>query len=281
MPGGGWLVGSRAVLEYPLYTATDNLLMAAVLAKGTTVIENEVAKEPEVSDLAALLCDMGAVVRGAGHLAHRDRGVEGSRCGRPTTARVPDRVAAATYLAAVSAWPGVRSPSPTPAPHHMEMLLRKVHQLGVVTDMGPHGLRASATGRLTAADAATWPYPGVATHYSPLLVAMLTVADGVGILTENLFSGLLPAPQAATGCPAWAPTSILRATTPSCARAPTPVGRTRARPRHPWVAWPWCWPAWWPRAKTWVVSGAHHIRRGLRGPARCPAVARAPTVVSQ
>ena len=62
---GGRLVGTKVVLEYPSHTATDNLLMAAVLAKGTTVIENA-AKEPEVIDLAAMLCAMGAVVRGAG-----------------------------------------------------------------------------------------------------------------------------------------------------------------------------------------------------------------------
>jgi UDP-N-acetylglucosamine 1-carboxyvinyltransferase len=70
----------------------------------------------------------------------------------------------------------------------MEMLLRKLNQMGVATAMGPEGLRASAPGRLAAADVATLPYPGVATDYSPLLVTMLTVADGVGILTENLFS---------------------------------------------------------------------------------------------
>ena len=70
---GGRLVGTKVVLEYPSHTATDNLLMAAVLAKGTTVIENA-AKEPEIIDLAAMLGAMGAVVRGAGHLADRDRG---------------------------------------------------------------------------------------------------------------------------------------------------------------------------------------------------------------
>jgi len=74
-------------------------------------------------------------------------------------------------------------------PEHMEMLLRKINQMGVHTEMGPEGLRATASRRLEAADVATLPYPGVATDYSPLLVAMLTVADGVGILTENLFSG--------------------------------------------------------------------------------------------
>ena len=95
---------------------------------------------------------------------------------------------AATFIAAAGMTGGEVTIADA-RPDHMEMLLRKVNQMGVVTDMGPHGLRASATGRLVSADVATLPYPGVATDYSPLLVAMLTVADGVGILTENLFSG--------------------------------------------------------------------------------------------
>ena len=182
---GGRLVGTRVVLEYPSHTATDNLLMAAALAKGTTVIENA-AKEPEVADLAAMLCSMGAVVRGAGTSRIEIEGVDELRPARHAV--VPDRVVAATFLAAV----GMAGGDITIAdarPEHMEMLLHKVGQLGVVTEMGPQGLRARATARLTSADVATLPYPGVATDYSPLLVAMLTVADGVGILTENLFSG--------------------------------------------------------------------------------------------
>jgi UDP-N-acetylglucosamine 1-carboxyvinyltransferase len=182
---GGRLVGTRVVLAYPSHTATDNLLMAAVLAKGTTVIENA-AKEPEVADLAAMLCSMGAVVRGAGTSRIEVEGVDELRPARHTV--VPDRVVAATFLAAV----GMAGGDITIAdarPEHMEMLLHKVGQLGVTTGMGPDGLHAAAHGRLTSADVATLPYPGVATDYSPLLVAMLTVADGVGILTENLFSG--------------------------------------------------------------------------------------------
>jgi UDP-N-acetylglucosamine 1-carboxyvinyltransferase len=182
---GGRLVGTRVVLEYPSHTATDNLLMAAVLAKGTTVIENA-AKEPEVADLAAMLCDMGADVRGAGTSRIEVEGVDELRPTRHTV--VPDRVVAATYLAAV----GMAGGEVTIAdarPEHMEMILRKVNQMGLATEMGPQGLQASAHERLTAADIATLPYPGVATDYSPLLVAMLTVSDGVGILTENLFSG--------------------------------------------------------------------------------------------
>jgi UDP-N-acetylglucosamine 1-carboxyvinyltransferase len=182
---GKRLVGTRVVLEYPSHTATDNLLMAAVLAKGTTVIENA-AKEPEVSDLAAMLTSMGAVVRGAGTSCIEVEGVEDLH---PTEhSVVPDRVVAATFLAAAGMTGGDVTISDA-RPDHMEMLLRKVNQMGVQTEMGPDGLRAWATDRLMAADVATLPYPGVATDYSPLLVAMLTVADGVGILTENLFSG--------------------------------------------------------------------------------------------
>lgn len=182
---GGRLVGTRVVLEYPSHTATDNLLMAAVLAKGTTVIENA-AKEPEVADLASMLRSMGAQVHGAGTSRIEVEGVDELH---PTRHRVvPDRVVAATYLAAVGLAGGDVTIADARA-EHMENLLRKVNQMGVVTEMAPDGLRASAHGRLVAADVATLPYPGVATDYSPLLVAMLTVADGVGILTENLFSG--------------------------------------------------------------------------------------------
>ncbi len=182
---GGRLVGTKVVLEYPSHTATDNLLMAAALAKGTTVIENA-AKEPEVIDLAAMLGSMGVTVRGAGTSRIEIEGVDELR---PTThAVVPDRVVAATFVA-VAGMTGGDVTIADARPDHMEMLLRKVNQMGVVTTMGPEGLRATADGRLAAADVATLPYPGVATDFSPLLVAMLTGADGVGILTENLFSG--------------------------------------------------------------------------------------------
>ena len=129
---------------------------------------------------------MGAVVRGAGTSRIEVEGVDELRPARHTV--VPDRVVAATYLAAV----GMAGGEVTLAdarPDHMEMLLRKLGQMGVATEMGPEGLRADRGRAPAAADVATLPYPGVATDYSPLLVAMLTVADGVGILTENLFSG--------------------------------------------------------------------------------------------
>jgi UDP-N-acetylglucosamine 1-carboxyvinyltransferase len=179
------LVGSRVVFEYPSHTATDNVLMAAVLAKGTTVIENA-AREPEVVDLAAFLNDMGARIKGAG-TSHVE--VEGVEELTPVTHRVvPDRVVAATFLAAVGMAGGDVVVADARA-DHMDMLLRKLSTMGLEIVQSPEGLRVSAEGRLHSVDVATLPYPGVATDYKPFLVTMLSVADGVGIVTENLFMG--------------------------------------------------------------------------------------------
>ena len=126
------------------------------------------------------------------------------------------------------------------------MLLRKVHQMGVTTEMGPHGLRASAAQRLVAADVATLPYPGVATDYSPLLVAMLTVSDGVGILTENLFSGRFRYVEELRRMGADIRTeghhAVVRGRAPA---RPAP----RSAPPTSGRAWRSCWPGWWPRAR--------------------------------
>jgi UDP-N-acetylglucosamine 1-carboxyvinyltransferase len=181
----GRLVGAHLVLEYPSHTATDNLLMAAALAKGTTVIDNA-AREPEVSDLAAMLVGMGAKVEGAGSSRIV---VEGADTLSPVRHRViPDRVVAATYLIA----PALAGGSVTVRdgrPEHMAMLLRKLEAMGVDISFDAEGLRASVGGRLQAVDVATLPYPGVATDYKPFLVTALSVAEGVSIVSENLFEG--------------------------------------------------------------------------------------------
>jgi UDP-N-acetylglucosamine 1-carboxyvinyltransferase len=182
---GGRLVGARVVLEYPSHTATDNLLMAAVTAKGTTVIENA-AREPEVADLAAFLGAMGASISGAGTSRIEVEGVDELQPARHRV--VPDRVVAATYLAA-AALAGGEVVVEDARPDHMDMLLRKLVAMGVAVDQTPDGLRAAGRGRLRSEDVATLPYPGVATDYKPLLVTLLTVADGVGIVTENIYSG--------------------------------------------------------------------------------------------
>jgi len=180
---GARLIGTHLVLEYPSHTATDNLMMAAALAKGTTVIDNA-AREPEVCDLADCLRSMGASVRGAGTSRIE---VDGADELHPARHRiVPDRVVTATFLAAVGL-AGGEIVVEDGRPDHMEMLLRKLHTMGVSVDMSADGLVARSSGSLVANDVATLPYPGVATDYKPFLVTMLAVADGVGIVTENLF----------------------------------------------------------------------------------------------
>ncbi len=182
---GPRLVGSRIVLDYPSHTTTDNLMMAAALAKGTTVIDNA-AREPEVSDLAAFLNAMGAVVRGAGTARLEIEGVDALT---PTVHRViPDRVVAGTLLAA-AAISGGEVVVEDGRFDHMEMYASKLRAMGVEVDQRPEGLWAAGPPRLRSVDVATLPYPGVATDYKPLLVAMLSVADGVAIVTENLFEG--------------------------------------------------------------------------------------------
>ncbi len=181
------LLGNRVVLEYPSHTGTDNVLMAATLAKGTTVIENA-AREPEVRDLADFLNAMGARITGAGTSRIEVEGVEALTPARH--AILPDRLVVATFLAAAGLTDGDVVVEDG-RPDHMEMLIRKLVAMGIVVTQEPEGLRARHEGgaRLEPVDVATLPYPGFATDYKPLLVTLLTAANGVGIVTENLFFG--------------------------------------------------------------------------------------------
>ena len=179
------LLGARIVLEFPSHTATDNLMLAATLAKGVTTIENA-AREPEVADLAAFLNQMGANITGAGTSTIEIEGVETLRPAEHTV--IPDRIEAATYLAGG----GYRGGEVTIAgarSDHMDMVVQKVADMGVRVSASSEGLWASSSGRLRSIDIATLPYPGIATDYKPLLVTMLALADGVGIATENIFGG--------------------------------------------------------------------------------------------
>jgi UDP-N-acetylglucosamine 1-carboxyvinyltransferase len=179
------LTGRRIVLEYPSHTATDNALMAATLARGTTVIENA-AREPEVQDLAALLVAMGARVEGAGTARIEIEGVEELHGAEHST--VCDRIEAATYLAAVGLAHGEATILGAHA-EHMDMLLEKLTQMGLEVEALAGGLQVRCSRQLTAVDFATLPYPGIATDYKPVLMSMLSVASGVAIVTENIYAG--------------------------------------------------------------------------------------------
>ncbi len=179
------LGATRITLEYPSHTATDNLLMACVLAEGRSVIDNA-AREPEVEDLGHQLIAMGARIEGLGTSRLTIDGV--AELTPALHEVVADRVVAATYLAAGVITGGEVRVTDARA-DHMEMLLRKVESMGADVDVTGPGVWVRGPARLSACDVATLPYPGVATDYKPLLTTMLSVADGVSVVTENLFVG--------------------------------------------------------------------------------------------
>jgi UDP-N-acetylglucosamine 1-carboxyvinyltransferase len=179
------LRAANIVLEYPSVGATENALMAAVLAKGVTTIDNA-AREPEIADLASFLNRMGAQVLGAGSSTITVEGVDEMNAVEHTV--IPDRIEAATFLAAVGVTGGELTLVGARA-DHMDMLIEKVAEMGMRVSPTADGLWAMAPERLRSVDVATLPYPGIATDYKPLFVALLSVADGVGIVTENIFSG--------------------------------------------------------------------------------------------
>lgn len=181
------LVGADITLDFPSVGATENLVTAAVHAKGTTVIDN-VAREPEVADLCEMLVEMGAEIEGIGTTTLVVHGVEPGSLHAADHHVVADRIQAATYLAAVAV-AGGEITARGARPEHMDLLLSRFADMGVGITVQPDGILAWAPDRLRSIDLATLPYPGIATDYKPLVVTMLTVANSVGIVTENLYPG--------------------------------------------------------------------------------------------
>ena len=181
------LHGAHIELKFPSVGATENILTAAVLARGVTSIDNA-AREPEIVDLCNMLVDMGAQISGIGtdHLVIT--GVKPEQLHATDHEVVNDRVQAATYMSAVAVTRGnvfVRGARA----EHMEMLINRFSEMGVMITPQHDGLQVSCNQRLHAIDFATLPYPGIATDYKPLLVGMLAVSSGTGIATENLYPG--------------------------------------------------------------------------------------------
>jgi UDP-N-acetylglucosamine 1-carboxyvinyltransferase len=179
------LRGASITLDYPSVTATENLLLAAVRARGITVIDNA-AREPEIADLARFLRAMGACVEGAGTSTIRIEGVDELRTAEH--AAVPDRIEAGTWAAAAVATMGDITIE-NAQPEHLELLLTKLADAGADVGYTDEGLRIRQPMRARAVDFATLPYPGIATDFQPILLAMLATADGTSIATENVFEG--------------------------------------------------------------------------------------------
>jgi UDP-N-acetylglucosamine 1-carboxyvinyltransferase len=190
--GDGWvdasagrLKGADIMFDFPSVGATENILTAAVLAHGTTTIDNA-AREPEIIDLCEFLISMGADIEGVGTSRLKIHGVEHGQLRACDHETVPDRIQAATYIAACGV-AGGRLDLLNAKPQHMEMALSRFRDMGLAVEPLPYGLRVESDGHLRATDVATLPYPGIATDYKPLIITMLSIADGVAIVTENLY----------------------------------------------------------------------------------------------
>lgn len=179
------LVGAEITLDYPSVGATENLLMAAVLAKGHTTIQNS-AREPEIADLAAFLNRMGATVVGAGTSRIDIDGAD--RLEAVTHSVVPDRLEVATFLAALGITGGELTLRNTRS-DHIELLIERMGAMGMRISPEGDSIWAMSRSRPHATALATLPYPGLATDFLPLLVAVLCFADGTSFATENVFSG--------------------------------------------------------------------------------------------
>lgn len=181
------LHGADIAFPFPSVGATENIVTAAVFAKGTTTIDNA-AREPEVVDLCDMLVKMGADIEGIGTSRLVIHGVERGSLIATGHRTVADRIQAATYLAAVAVTGGELDVIEARA-EHMENLLARFTDMGLEFTVGSGSLRVAAQGRLRSIDVPTLPYPGIATDYKPLIITMLSVADGAGIVTENLYPG--------------------------------------------------------------------------------------------
>lgn len=179
----GRLRGAEIVLPFPSVGATENLLMAASLAEGRTIIANA-AREPEIGDLATCLNAMGAEITGIGG----DRLViEGaSRLHGATHAILPDRIETGTYLCAVGITGGdilLEGGEAT----HLAALIRALGEAGVAVEETKTGLRARRAGKLAGVDVMTEPYPGFPTDMQAQFMALMAVAEGAAMITETIF----------------------------------------------------------------------------------------------
>jgi len=177
------LAGAQVWLDFPSVGATENVLMAAVLAKGTTTIDNA-AREPEIVDLCQMLAQMGASIDGVGTSTLEIVGVEGLA---PTShSTVPDRIVVGSWaIGAVMTRGDVLVQGGRP--EHLEVPLSKLADAGAVVTPEPDGLRVRMDGRPRSVDLVTLPYPGFPTDLQPMFLALDGIAEGTAMVTENVF----------------------------------------------------------------------------------------------
>jgi UDP-N-acetylglucosamine 1-carboxyvinyltransferase len=179
------LVGTSLWLDFPSVGATENLVMAAVLAEGTTVIDNA-AREPEIADLCAMLEVMGAKIDGAGTSTIMVEGVPG--LSPVTYATVPDRIVAGTWAIGTVMTRGDVVIERAIA-DHLTVALNKLTDAGAHVEVRSDGVRVAMDGRPRCVDVVTLPYPGFPTDLQPMAVALAAVSTGTALITENVFEG--------------------------------------------------------------------------------------------
>ena len=178
------LVGDVIYLDFPSVGATENILMAATLAKGVTMIENA-AKEPEIVDLANMLNKMGAKIKGAGTDTIRITGAE--KMTGAVHAVIPDRIECGTFMLAAAITRG-RVLVKNGIPGHVRPVIAKLKETGVVVEVTDEGILVDATeGTLTATDIKTLPYPGFPTDIQSPFMAFLTTVQGQSVVRETVF----------------------------------------------------------------------------------------------
>lgn len=177
------LRGAEIQLEFPSVGATENILMAAVLAEGITTIHNA-AREPDVVDLCAMLGQMGAQITGAGSSTLT---ITGTSKLYPSEHRViGDRIVAATWGIAAAMTRGDIAVSGVD-PAHLQLVLHKLHDAGATVTQHDNGFRVVQYERPKAGNVSTLPFPGFPTDLQPMAIAMASIADGTSMITENVF----------------------------------------------------------------------------------------------
>ncbi len=179
----GRLRGAKIYLDVPSVGATENIMMAAALAEGQTIIENA-AMEPEIVDLASFLNAMGAKVRGAGTGIIRITGVERLHAAVHTV--IPDRIEAGTYMIAAAVTGGDVYIENAIA-DHLRPIISKLQEMGVAIMEDETGIRVKATGELQTVDVKTLPYPGFPTDMQAQMMALQLIARGTALMTETVF----------------------------------------------------------------------------------------------
>jgi UDP-N-acetylglucosamine 1-carboxyvinyltransferase len=179
------LTGTSIWLDFPSVGATENLLMAAVLAEGTTVIDNS-AREPEIVDICSMLTAMGARIHGAGSSTLT---IEGVTALEPVTySTVPDRIVAGTWAIGAVMTRGDVVVERAVA-EHLAVPLDKLVRAGATVEVVPEGVRVAMDERPRGVDVVTLPFPGFPTDLQPMAVALAAVSTGTALITENVFEG--------------------------------------------------------------------------------------------